>query len=387
VEEDLNDDDLTRLPSRWDVIIAGAGPAGSLTAILLARLGHEVLLIDRELFPRHKVCGCCLNGAAVRILKQAGQGRILQDTQASKLTSLVLEVSGRQGQLPLSENYALSRSKLDHALARAACDDGSAFLSGVAARLQETEKEFCRVRLQDRDSERVFEGRIVVCADGLKGSFLSHRSDLRSTASPNSRIGLAAIQSAPLRGHPPGTIRMAVGRHGYVGRVRVEDGSLNIAAAVDQERLRRHRPAAVLEKILMESGAPAIPGLGDLEWRGTPNLTRIRALSASRRLFIVGDALGYEEPFTGEGIAWALGGARLLVPIIADCLEAWQEDAPLRWTELVHRRVRKKQIWCRLIRRALRRPMACKAAFGFLNINPRLVTPFLNTINRPIQGT
>ena len=60
----------------WDAVVIGAGPAGALTARELARLGLRVLLVDRAKFPRNKVCGCCLNGAALAALRELGLGSI-----------------------------------------------------------------------------------------------------------------------------------------------------------------------------------------------------------------------------------------------------------------------------------------------------------------------
>ena len=55
----------------WDAVVVGAGPAGSMAALGLARAGAAVLLVDRATFPRPKVCGCCLNGAALAALRSA----------------------------------------------------------------------------------------------------------------------------------------------------------------------------------------------------------------------------------------------------------------------------------------------------------------------------
>src|SRR5580658_10826881 len=74
--------------SIWDVIVIGAGPAGSVTALELARLGCRVLLVDKASFPRSKVCGCCLNGAAIGTLHDLGLGNVLADAVSLNRVSI-----------------------------------------------------------------------------------------------------------------------------------------------------------------------------------------------------------------------------------------------------------------------------------------------------------
>ena len=68
----------------WDAFVAGAGPAGTTVARLLAARGLSVLLVDRATFPRDKVCGCCLNGVAVDALERTGLGGLLGDLGAHR---------------------------------------------------------------------------------------------------------------------------------------------------------------------------------------------------------------------------------------------------------------------------------------------------------------
>src|SRR5439155_17458214 len=139
-----------------------------------------------------------------------------------------------------------------------------------------------------------------------------------------SRIGTAVIIDHGPSSYQPGTIYMACGAEGYVGLVRLEDGRLNIAAAFDSEALRAPGHAGhVADKILHEAGLPHVPDILQLPWKGTPGLTRRARHVAAERLFVLGDAASFVEPFTGEGIAWALGSAIAVAPLAARAVQNW----------------------------------------------------------------
>src|SRR5436853_4340221 len=78
----------------WDVAVVGAGPAGALAGRQLARRGLSVLLVDKAAFPRWKVCGCCLNGAALAVLGSVGLGELPKQLNAVRLTQARIAVHG-----------------------------------------------------------------------------------------------------------------------------------------------------------------------------------------------------------------------------------------------------------------------------------------------------
>src|SRR5205809_3229 len=94
----------------WDALVVGAGPAGALAARQLARQGLAVLLVDRAVFPRWKVCGACLNGWALRTLAAAGLDRLVPAHGGIPLTGLQLAAWGRPALVPLAGPAALSRT-------------------------------------------------------------------------------------------------------------------------------------------------------------------------------------------------------------------------------------------------------------------------------------
>ncbi len=105
--------------SRWDAIVVGAGPAGSMAARELAVRGAQVLLVDRRVFPRDKVCGGCLNGQALAGLRAAGLGGLVERSGGVPLRSFRLGMRGRTVELPLPSGMAVSRDRFDTGLAAA----------------------------------------------------------------------------------------------------------------------------------------------------------------------------------------------------------------------------------------------------------------------------
>ncbi|MFG0318328.1 MAG: NAD(P)/FAD-dependent oxidoreductase, partial [Planctomycetota bacterium JB042] len=113
-----------------DVVVIGAGPAGGAAAIGLADRGRRVALVDRERFPRDKVCGGCLNPRAIRSLAALGVV-----PSGVPLRWLVLHAGGRTARVPLEGGLAVSRRSLDAALVDAARARGVEVIEGVAATL------------------------------------------------------------------------------------------------------------------------------------------------------------------------------------------------------------------------------------------------------------
>src|SRR5260221_4741199 len=100
----------------WDAVVIGAGPAGAVAARELACRGVGVLLVDRGSFPRWKVCGACLNGAALATLEAGGLGQQVRQLGAIPLSRMRMAVSGQSVEVPLAGHVALSRQAFDAAL-------------------------------------------------------------------------------------------------------------------------------------------------------------------------------------------------------------------------------------------------------------------------------
>jgi flavin-dependent dehydrogenase len=377
--------DFSRIDgSDHDALIIGAGPAGTLAARQLAASGARVLLVERAAFPRYKVCGACLNGNALASLEAAGLGSLVPRLGAIGLNTFALHLSGRSARLPLPAGAALSRARFDAALADAARAVGAAFLPETQALIEGVEGNRRRVRLAQRGRTSAVTARVVLVAAGIGHQGSEQEPDLNTEPSPHSRIGAGCgLEDFP-DAYGEGTIFMAVGRRGYLGMVRVETGGLNLAAAFDADALREYGGLGkAAASVLAETGLPAIPALRDARWRGTVCLTRRPRQLAAERLFLIGDAAGYVEPFTGEGMGWALTSALAVAPLALRAIDGWEPSLASGWSSLHGKLVGRRQRLCRGLARLLRHPGLSRLALEASVYAPRLVRLTMERLNAP----
>lgn len=366
----------------WDVVVVGAGPAGAMAAHELARLGVRVLLVDKARFPRYKVCGCCLNGRALSVLDAAGLGSLVEEHGGVPLDSFELAAGGRKARMKLPGGAALSREVLDAALAGAAVAEGARFIPECRASLKEGSREGWAVALHRGELSAEVSARIVLAADGLGQRLLHAVEAFESQATESAHIGAGAMLDDGEAAYGAGVIYMATGAAGYVGLVRVEGTRLNIAAALDPAAVRdRGGPGGAAAALLEEAGFHVPADLREADWRGTPPLTRRASRVSAHRFLVLGDAAGYVEPFTGEGMAWALSAGRAVAPIVSAALENFGRSTEKAWERRYRELTGRAQWRCRMIAAGLRRPGLVKAATVALEHMPALACPLIGRLN------
>lgn len=372
----------------WDVVVVGAGIAGTVMARELAREGLKVLLIDKKRFPRAKVCGACLNGLALSVLDHFGLTTQIKAAGGVPLHTFSGKQSGRELNLKMLDGLAISRTTLDPILAQAAVDAGALFQEETTVSLGVSGQDDCKVALERHGEHCEISARIVVVAAGLAPQILANQMEFESIIQPNSKIGAGCIINEAPESYRSGVIYMAVGKAGYVGLVRVEGNQMDVAAAFDPQFMKmQESPGKAAQFVIQEAGFVPIPGLDSsrCKWLGTPALTRRTRSIASDRVFLLGDSAGYVEPFTGEGMGWALASVVLLKPILLKAVKQWRNGLAEEWQTAYQGFVGNRQRLCKLLARSLARPKVSMVAFRFARIAPGLTGKMVRNINAPFK--
>lgn len=338
------------------VIVVGAGPAGSSTAWHLAQRGIDVLMLDRARFPRDKVCAEYLSPQASRILTSMGAMDAIEAAGAAHLSGMRVRApngSEMQGDFAARHGFqgfrdsglAVRRTVLDAELVRRAQSAGARLMERV--RVTDVERDadgrVTGVTTLDGDSTtRTLRAPLVIGADGLR-SVIGRRLDLTRVSRFPRRIALVAhyrnVAGITATGE------MHVERDGYVGIADVGNGVTTVALVVPA---RRVKDASNDRAAFFEEWLASKPQLAS-RFADAQRIDMVRATgpfaSSTRQAWLpgaalVGDAADFFDPFTGEGVYSALRGGELLAPFAADAVAARTppaHDAALRAYDAVRR--------------------------------------------------
>ena len=229
--------------------------------------------------------------------------------------------------------------------------------------------------------------RIVVAADGLGHPSLKRLPEFTCRIAEGARIGVSLTIGRLPASYRTGVIYMAISLTGYVGLVRTSDGRGNLAAAIDPTALRLAKsPQHAVAAILADAGFELPEFSGGEQWRGTPSLTRHASRLTAERIFLIGDAAGYVEPFTGEGIGWALASAAAITPWVVRNLERWDAESIDEWERWQRLQLSRGQAISRLLAGLLRKPLAVRIAVRLLATIPYLARPFVRRVYQPVSA-
>jgi flavin-dependent dehydrogenase len=316
-----------------DVLIAGAGPAGSAAAALLARSGWRVLAVDRAAFPREKACSEYMSPEAVRVLDRLGVVPALERAGAVALAGTTVtaargsRLDGRFADAHPAParptGLSVPRRVLDAALVDAARAAGARVLERVAVEelLYDGGAVSGAVVRDARGDRHSIRARLTIGADGLR-SVVARRLGPRWHGRPRRVAFVAHVAGVPGLSD---VAEMHVGAEGYVGLNPLGGDVANVALVVpaDAARAARGRADAFFHEWL--GRFPGVRGRVDpcRTVRGVlatgPFAARSGRVTADGAL-LVGDAADFFDPFTGEGICSALIGAELIATHAAPAL-------------------------------------------------------------------
>jgi flavin-dependent dehydrogenase len=323
-----------------------------------------------------------LNGAALAALDGCGLGSLPARLGAVPLSLFKLCAIGARAALDFSLGVSISREAFDTALAEEAVRAGACFAPRTCALIGTAGSRRIEVSLRHASETRRVQARLVLAADGLSGRSLAAHPELRAQPACRSRIGAGAVLAGGPACYAAGTVFMACGRGGYVGLVRLEDRRLNVAAAFDLAAVRAAGgPAQLAAQILAQVGLPAPGLLAEALWHATPALTTSRAHVAAERVFVLGDAAGYVEPFTGEGMAWAVRSAAAVAPLALSAVGGWRPELAGEWESALRQIVGHRQRVCRTLSGLLRSPALASLGAGILSRAPWLAAPLVRSLN------
>jgi menaquinone-9 beta-reductase len=375
----------------WDAIVVGAGPAGSASAILLSRMGLRVALLDKALSMPAKVCGEYLSPGTLRLLDLLGGTPLLQERGARPLRGMNIHTAGGKALravYPPDEGgrerggLAVCRTVLDPALIELAVRAGAEYLPGVQALdvLVEEGGTVVGVRARARGGIAIMEARVVIGADG-RGSVVARRIGQVRRHSWLKKMALTGYFADVDRCDDRGEIFLSRDSYSILNPIR--PGLTNVALVVSRRDYRRIRdPASFLaalgrthpqigDRMARARTASPVRALGPLAYRAT----RVAVPGA----LLVGDAAGFLDPFTGEGIYTALRTAEMAAERIGERLACGVEEHPdLRsYASDWKRDVLPKWKMANLLQRAIRRPWIAECLVSQLASRPALTSYLL----------
>jgi geranylgeranyl reductase family protein len=352
----------------FDAAIVGGGPAGSACAAFCSLAGLRVLVVEREKFPREKVCGDCLNPSCWPVLEHLGVAGQVRALPHSKLESVeFIAIDGHQVivDLPTGEQCEISikRCLFDDVLLKRARD--------VGAQVREETTVTSVVKNGNWKIETAtgesFAAQVLVGADGRNSTVARLCKLLPHPA--RERVALQAHIPLPRKFGRRVVLQFLP--QGYSGQAPVNDAELNLCLV--------GTPPTISE--LRQWAQSHFEIAADQSWRTITPLTRSPVPCERENVLFIGDAARVVEPFTGEGIYYAIRSGELAADAITKISRGKDRQSVLREFSRACAEMYRGRLWInRLARTAVVWPRIGSVFVHAAQFRPAILRSLTNKI-------
>jgi geranylgeranyl reductase family protein len=357
-----------------DVAIVGGGPAGSTCAAFCAAAGLRTLVLEREKFPREKVCGDCLNPACWPVLQRLKLEEDIRNGPHASLDAVeFIAIGGEKLRVDLAHRDMISikRSSFDHLLLSRARTLGAEIREqATLIALDWTVAKNWKIDIV----RETFAARVIVGADGRNSTV----ARLRNLLPRPERERVALQAHIPLPSDFGNRIVLQFLPEGYSGQAPVNDRELNLCLVGAPPTISALRTWAEQE-FKLPAAQP---------WHTITPLTRAPVSVARENLFFIGDAARVVEPFTGEGIYYALRSGELAANAIVRIIRGEDRQSVMREFVRADRAMYRGRLWVnRLARAAVLSPKFASALFELPFVSRNVVRALTSKITHDALKT
>lgn len=350
-----------------DVLVAGGGPAGLACAAELASRGLQTKLIERRSYPVDKACGEGVQPPGIAALERLGAMAHIESEQMARFKGIRYAAGGAvvEGEFSEGPGYGIRRLALSQALRQCALNAGVEIVQGDVRKLLPAYDEFIQ-------QHKAGKGPVLVGADGIH-SFVRQWAGLAGPLdAPWNRFGVRRhfrVAASLL----PDFVEVYPGRLCEAYVTPCGPDTMQIALLWHSEKFKDQSPHNVFDLLLQEfpqlsryAGQPVD------EARGAGRLWQNVRVPAAPGVFLIGDAAGYMDAITGEGISLALEEAHAAADVI--CSGGGPAEYARRWKTIT----RNYRLTTRCLLWMSARPNAARTAVRFLSRHPQLFRRLLS---------